>query len=125
MADYEISSDKMVLSSTQKEDYGRIISAPTTRLARNSDSQTSKDAAEKCESFRRKHESWIFNALHFFGDSGGTAKEIAAKTQMTDVQVNRRLSFMGGYEKGVKVRMGVIERTDEVRGGCHVWRIVK
>ena len=116
----EVSSDRLVLTRSD----GRVI-APSEWRYRHTDPETSKVSAERCEQFRAKHEAWIFDALHFFGERGGTAKEIAAKIQMTDVQVNRRLSHMGGYEKGVKVRIGVIERTDVVRDGCLVWRVAK
>lgn len=91
-------------------------------LARRSDPETSYRAADRATQFKAKHESTIFNAIFEAGPRGATAKEIAAVTGLTDVQVNRRLGNMG--------RRGVIERnanTDcseyEQRGGCCVWRV--
>ena len=97
---------------------GRIYSR-TTPLARKTDCATSHIAAEKCERFRAKHEALIFDALHFFGDKGGTAKEIASKIQMTDVQVSRRLSAMSTPDRKL------IETTGDVRQGCRVWKVAK
>ena len=96
-------------------------------LARNSDPQTSHEAAERVPSFRAKHEAAIFGALHEAGDKGGTYKEIASFCGLEPVQVNRRLAGM--------CDRGLIERNElgceyltpifEKRGGCCVWRIKK
>lgn len=89
-------------------------------LSRRTDPITSRVAAERAVNFRAKHESLIYGAIFEAGDHGSTAKEIAAVTGLTDVQVNRRLGAMG--------QRGVIERNPhsdcsgfEQRGGCCVW----
>jgi len=88
-------------------------------LARRDDVPTSKRAAEKAVSFKAKHEAAIY-AVIYESMPGATAKEIAAKTGLTDVQVNRRLADMG--------RRGLIERNAhsdcsgfQQRNGCCVW----
>ncbi len=81
--------------------------------ARNSDPVTSHEAAARAESFVAGHEAKILGALHEAGFIGMTAKEIADKTGLIDVQVNRRLSAMGERK--------VIRRNGARRGGCMVW----
>jgi len=100
------------------EENGLKVGKPLPRgvvpvLARNSDPDTSKEAAERATSFAAKHEAKIFEALHQAGFLGLSAKEIASQTGLTDVQVNRRLSSMG--------ERGLIKRNGAKREGCCVW----
>lgn len=95
---------------------------PITR-ARRSDPVTSQDAAQRAMLFACSHEATCFGAIHDAGDKGATAKEIAALTKLTDVQVSRRLGNMG--ERGLITRKlkpeAKGERDFEARGGCAVW----
>lgn len=88
--------------------------------ARRADPQTSHQAAKRAAEFAGNHEARIFDAIQAAGNRGATAKEIAAVTGLTDVQVSRRLKAMGETER--------IERralTDcsgfESRNGCAIW----
>lgn len=89
--------------------------------ARNSDPVTSHEAAARAESFVAGHEAKIFGALHEAGFLGLTAAEIAERTGLESVQVNRRLGAMGGYKNGVKVGVGVIKLNGAKRDGMRVW----
>jgi predicted transcriptional regulator len=86
-----------------------------TNLARRTDPQTSHDAAQLSLEFSAKHEAKIFGAICDAAAYGATAKEIARVTNLSDVQVNRRLGNMGA--RGLIVR-----NRDEHREGCCVWR---
>lgn len=89
--------------------------------ARETDSQESHEAAARAESFVAGHEAKIFGALHEAGFLGLTAKEIAERTSLDAVQVNRRLGAMGGYRNGVKVGIGTIKLNGARRNGQRVW----
>ncbi len=96
-------------------------------LARRTDVNTSHEAAAKVGSYRAKHEAAIFGAICEAGERGATAKDIAAVTGLTDVQVSRRLGSMG--ERGLIVR-GMVELWHgeyeyAKREGCCVWRATK
>lgn len=89
-------------------------------MVRRDDPDTSARAAVKALEFKGRHEGAIFGAICDAGNRGATAKEIAAVTRLTDVQVNRRLGAMGAR--------GVIERSSktdcsgfDARNGCAIW----
>lgn len=105
---------------TFAEENGRTVGKPSPKgvvpvLARITDPDTSKDAAERATAFVAKHEAKIFEALYQAGFLGLTAKEIASQTGLSDVQVSRRTGNMG--------ERGLIKRSGEKRGGCCVWTV--
>ena len=59
-------------------------------LARRSDPQTSKDAAKSAADFASSHCGIILSALKKYGPAGKT--RLAARTQISDVAVARRLA---------------------------------
>jgi len=78
--------------------------------ARRSDSQTSKDAARHSLSQKACAERLsIFIAVTTKGPM--TAREVAAETDIDYIEVQRRISEVGG-----------IEKSGERRDGCMVWR---
>lgn len=105
------------LSSGQKTG-----SAPP-KLARRADVETSHAAAARASMFSGDHEERIGAAIEAAGARGACSKEIARRTGLTHIQVDRRLGAMGG--RGLIVRR--YERdADEVkrlvkREGCAVW----
>lgn len=102
-------------------------------LARRTDPQTSHAAADRVPSFKAKHEAAIYGAIFEAGERGATAKEIASVTDLTDVQVNRRLSAMGERRvikrkviEWIEVRGQMFARcVYEKRNGCAVWRVTR
>ena len=91
-------------------------------LSRKSDPETSHSAADRAVTFKARHEGVIFGAIYDAGARGATAKEIAAATGLTDVQVNRRLGAMG--ERGLIKRAMLTHLSPfkyEQRAGCAVW----
>ncbi len=105
----DISSDRMVLTVA-----GKIIRASTTPLARNTDPATSKEAAEKCETFKARHISLIWQSLK---DKGAMIPaEIARATGLDYHAVQRRMSEMRDKK--------LIERLPETRYGQHIVRAI-
>lgn len=100
-----------------------LFAAPPARtLARTTDPQTSKAAAEKAvDTFVASHESKIFGAICDAGVLGATFKEIAKATNLDPVAVARRLGAMGKPERGVIKRRVTPAGTFESRDGCAVW----
>jgi len=94
--------------------YALLSEVPYQPRSRATDVATSHDAAERAKTFVAAHEAKIFEAIYQAGERGATAKEIAAITGLSDVQVNRRLGNMG--ERGLIVRNG------QRRDGCFAWR---
>lgn len=83
------------------------------RLARRSDPETSKRAAEKAGQFKAKHEATIF--AYLCGITGGaTYRQIAAGTGLEPVAVARRM-------KGLQERAGVY--ADGKHDGMQVWKV--
>ena len=87
-------------------------------LARNTDPYTSHDAANVAVIFRGTHCQRIFNALEANGPS--TAHEIATRTGLTVVQIDRRLPDL--MEEGRANVLLYPNGTDVVRGGARVWQ---
>lgn len=80
-------------------------------LARRTDPDTSRRAADRAFGFQARQEAKIYAALR----SGPmTAKEIAAATGLDYVAVSRR-------DKGME-RKGLIRMGPDERGGCRIWR---
>lgn len=79
--------------------------------ARNSDPETSRDAARKAATFANNHRDRIHAALA----TPGTIKDLAERTGLDHVAVARRLPDLQ--------RMGLaVPMDDERRDGCRVWR---
>jgi len=78
---------------------------------RRNDPQTSVNAARSAERFATTHQGRIYDALALGPLS---AKEIADRTGLTVVQVDRRTHEME--------KQGLIETTGAVRDGCRVWK---
>jgi len=87
------------------------ISFADTR-ARRTDPQTSRDAAKHATSTKAQQERIaIRESLVEMGPM--TAREIAATTRLDYIEVQRRISETAG-----------IERTQDRRDGCAVWRAI-
>lgn len=82
------------------------------RLARKRDPETSKRAASNTASFRARHAALIWEALKQHGPM--TAHEIAARTNLDNVQVSRRGKEM--------VERNLVTIGPATRDGCRVWR---
>ncbi len=82
--------------------------------ARSSDPLTSVIAAKRASKFANSHRDRILAA--FRGWTNLTAQDIAEKSGLTVVQVDRRLVEMQ--------RAGVIETTGSARDGFRCWRLV-
>lgn len=93
--------------------FARMATHAPAPLARKHDLETSVQAAERAATFAGKHEAACFGVIHDAGERGATAKEIARRNGLSDVQVNRRLGNMG--------ERGVIRRNGQKRDGCMVW----
>lgn len=87
--------------------------------ARNTDPQTSKQAAIKSDLFSGSHREKIMQALKNFGPM--SPAEIAEKTGMTIVQIDRRRSEM---LLSRTIRKHKIDGQVVVRCGCEVLEIV-
>jgi hypothetical protein len=85
------------------------LSFTDTRSRKNDDS-TSKEAAKNAASGKADRDRLAIRwALDRFGPL--TAREIARQSLLDYITVQRRISEVAG-----------IEKTDEVRDGCRVWR---
>lgn len=82
--------------------------------ARSSDPSTSHAAAARALKFASSHRGRILTA--FRGWANLTANDIAEKSGLTVVQVDRRLVEMQ--------REGLIETTGHTRDGFRCWRLV-
>lgn len=95
----------------------RAISAP---VARHTDPQTSRAAAERAASFVADHRSRIEEGIVASGKRGACAREIERRTGLTVVQINRRLLEIDGIER--RLRPGASsERDFQRRDGCSIW----
>ena len=94
-------------------------------LARNSDIQTSHDAARKSDVFRASHEGKIYGVLCDAGARGLNYREIAEITHMEPVAVARRLAHMSDRRLITRVETGRHPITRKPmyaeRGGCAIW----
>lgn len=95
------------------------MNLPITMLdrprARRRDPITSHQAAEKAAKFANGHRERILEVMDFSGQSM-TAEEIAYRTSLTVVQIDRRLPEME--------RAGLIEQTGQIVNGFRCWRLV-
>lgn len=90
--------------------------------ARNTDPVTSHMAAERAERFASSHSGRILAALRsFYGKRGMTAEHIGNLTDLTVVQIDRRLPEL--QRKGL-ARVRQVGGVDEVRNGMRVWEAV-
>jgi hypothetical protein len=80
--------------------------------ARASDPATSHAAAKKAERFASSHVGRILNVFMYFSGFNWTAHELTDMTDLTVVQIDRRLG-----------EIPQIERTRENRDGFTVWRL--
>lgn len=95
--------------------------APDARhLARSSDPDTSRAAAARAKTIIGEHERVILAAICNAGARGACSKEIARVTELTHVQVDRRLHAIPGIER--RLRKDATGPKDyERRQGCAVW----
>ena len=83
-------------------------------LSRNTDPQTSVDAAEKAKTFKARHIALIYEALNFYRH-GLIPRHIAYYTGMDYTAIQRRGAEME--------RKGLITRGPDVRDGMKIWRV--
>lgn len=89
-------------------------------LARATDPETSHAAAARAKTIIGEHERVILAAIRAAGPRGACSKEIARVTELTHVQVDRRLHAIPGIER--RLRKDATGPKDyERRQGCAVW----
>lgn len=102
----------------------------TYELARATDPLTSHAAAARSRVFAKTHRDRIFDALRTSSTTydqghcdhwGVTAKEIAAMTGLTVVQIDRRLPEL--ERDGLVTVSGDENGKDLVVDGCRVWEL--
>lgn len=99
------------------------LAADARHLARGTDPETSHDAAAKALGFAGAHEKLIAEAIEAAGEHGACSKEVARRTGLTHVQVDRRLA---GMNKRFLITRLYERDADDVRRlvkreGCAVW----
>ena len=84
-------------------------------LSRNTDPQTSHEAAEKAKSFKCRHIAGIYHALYVYGAM--TPREIEPRTGL-------EVDYIGIQRRGAEMeRKGLITRGPDVRDGMKIWRV--
>ena len=91
------------------EMYERPRRAFTETRSRNTDGQTSRDAAVFAASRKADQERKLIMCAVMDAHNGLTAREVAAITKIDYIEVQRRISECG------------LTKTDQRRDGCFVW----
>lgn len=110
MSDYW---DKMIKAATEQQE---VFPFEPKKLARNTDPQTSHEAAAQSGSLRGHHHRKIIAALRYYGD--GTPYQIAEWAGMEVAAVFRRLNEL--QKAGAAVPIG--EAIGPTNRKCRVWK---
>lgn len=95
------------------------FASPAPR-ARRRDPETSHDAAREATALAKDHCTRIATVITAAGARGACARELARRTGLTVVQIDRRLHEIDGIER--RVREGATKANQfQRREGCAIW----